>query len=546
MIKPERNAVGRRGKLVLLTLGVLSLLGAAGHTADEPRWPDYFGFLPIEVYKLDNRINGLLIRDFDGDKIEDVIVINNARSRIDLLLSSKNPDGDDVDQAVPKEKEVNEIKGDKRMRLVSVPVNKAIVSLQAGDFDGDGKPDLAYYGEPAGVEILYNKGNGRFGDVKKINTGDAVQSGGTLSVGDLDRDGRDDLALIAANEIVLVYQREKGKLSEPERLPHTLDNPRMVKIVDLDGNGINDLVMLNGSADDPIRVRFAAENGTHGPEERFFVEALRAYAFGQMDQKPGSELLMIENQSGRTRVLTLDTDDDDDAKRGRLSFYPQPPGSEQGRSLDVGDLDGDGKADVVVTDPAKAQFHVYRQSGKLGLGESKTFPSLVGGGPIKLGDLDGDGKAEVYIVSDKEKQLGRSLLVDDRLTFPAPLPTTGDPVALDLADLDGDKTPELLYVTRDKAEGSTRRRLHLACPLAREDRRFRPVPLGSGRQRPLEGDRRRSARPDRPRHQPRWPGRYPCLQRLRPSFAPAGTSRRAPRTRRWRSRPPWPASPRRA
>ena len=64
----------------------------------------------------------------------------------------------------------------------------------------------------------------------------------------------------------------------------------------------------------------------------------------------------------------------------------------------------------MATDPARAQFLVYRQSGKAGLGESKTFPGLVGGGPVKLADLDGDGKAEVYVVSEKEKQLGRSVL----------------------------------------------------------------------------------------------------------------------------------------
>ena len=57
--------------------------------ADESRLGDYFGFLPLEIYKLDTRINGLLLEDLDGDKIDDIVVINNARSRIDMLLSGK-------------------------------------------------------------------------------------------------------------------------------------------------------------------------------------------------------------------------------------------------------------------------------------------------------------------------------------------------------------------------------------------------------------------------------------------------------------------------
>ncbi len=444
----------------------LAFLRGAG-PADDARLADYFGFLPLEVYKLDSRISGLLIRDLDGDKADDIAVINNARSRIDLLLSSKKPGDPDAD-AGEGNKEVNELANDRRMRLVSVPVNKEVVSLQGGDFDGDGKVDLAYYGNPAGLEILYNKGGGKFGDVKKINTGDALEAPGSLSVGDLDHDGRDDLALITKDEILLLFQREKGKLSEIERLPHALGNPRMVKIVDFDGNGVADLAMLDGGVDDPIRVRFGTEKGKHGPEERFFIEPLRAYAFGQVDGKPGSELLTIESQSGRTRVLTLGADDDD-ATRGRLAFYPLPTGGDQGRSLDLGDLDGDGKADVVATDPTRAQFIVYRQSGRSGLGESKTYPGLVGGGPVKLADLDGDGKAEVYVVSEKEKQLGRSVLQDGRLTFPVPLPISGEqPVALSVADLDGDKTPEVLYVTLDHPAGANTADVYTLRALARE------------------------------------------------------------------------------
>src|SRR5262249_1685789 len=54
----------------------------------------------------------------------------------------------------------------------------------------------------------------------------------------------------------------------------------------------------------------------------------------------------------------------------------------------------------------------------------------------------------------QEKQIGRSVLADGRLTFPTPLPISGEPVALDVADLDGDKAPEVLYAVRTKSDGS--------------------------------------------------------------------------------------------
>ena len=255
----------------------------------------------------------------------------------------------------------------------------------------------------------------------------------------------------------------------------------MLRAVDLDGDGGDDLVILDGGTDDPVRVRFSAEGGKLGPEQRFQVEAPKAIAFAPIDSKPGSELLTIESQSGRVRVLTLAEADKDQGKAGRLIFYPLPPGNERGRSLALGDLDGDGKADVVVTDPADAQFLVYRQSGRSGLGTSQSFPGLVGGKTVRLADLDGDGKCETIVLSEQEKQIGLSRFENGRLSFPTPLPISGEPVALDVADLDGDKVPEILYATRTKASGSDI--LRPPRPAPREVGDVPPVPLGARRTR---------------------------------------------------------------
>ncbi len=59
-------------------------------------------------------------------------------------------------------------------------MNKEVVSVDSGDFNGDGKLDLVFYGTPAEVEILFNEGPGRFGSPKKINTGDGGRAGQRL------------------------------------------------------------------------------------------------------------------------------------------------------------------------------------------------------------------------------------------------------------------------------------------------------------------------------------------------------------------------------
>lgn len=451
----------RRTVLIRLFLG-LGVLAAAvpdGRTrADEPakeskpKLADYFGFLPLELYKLEYRIGNLTVADFDGDGIGDVLVANNARSRLDLLLSSKKPEGEA--ESRPFRAEVNDLESDKRMRLVSIPVNKEIVSVGVGDFNGDGKPDIVYYGTPAEIQILHNEGGGKFSEPKKINSGEALESSHALAIGDLNQDGRDDIALISEGELILIHQTSPSKLAEPERIPHTAPNPLMVKIQDIDGDGDDDLVILDGGTDHPIHVRFGSSEKKLGPERSFAIEAPRSIAFGQIDGKPGAEILTVETQSGRGKVYKFEESvDDPDQKWGRLIFFGLPKGSERGRALAVGDLDGDKKKDVVVTEPANAQVWVYRQTGKNGLSAGESFPSLLGAKEVALADLDGDGRDEVYVLSEQEKQIGQSRFEDGRLGFPSPLPIQGEPVAMGLAKLDPRKTPVIVHASRTTAGG---------------------------------------------------------------------------------------------
>ena len=242
-----------------------------------------------------------MLEDLDGDKIRDIAVANNGRSRIDLLLSGKKPA--EAGNGGGRSKEPNEVASDRRMRLVSVPVNKEVVSLTSGDFNGDGKADLAFYGTPAELVVMLNDGKGEFAQSKRLNTGEAVEGSTSLMAADLNRDGRDDLVLLAAKELVLVYQDSKGQLGEPERLPHTAGSPHMMRAVDLDGDGGNDIVILDGDSDDPVRVRFSVEGGKLGPEQRFQVEAPKAIAFANVDGRPGAELLTVEGQSGRPGLI---------------------------------------------------------------------------------------------------------------------------------------------------------------------------------------------------------------------------------------------------
>ncbi len=433
---------------------VLATLPTATLAQEPTKLADYFGFLPLEIYKVERRISNLQIADFDGDGVGDLVVANNARSRIDLLLSTDGPSADDGAFGFGP----NRIVSSSRLRRQFVTVNKEIVSLKSGDFDNDGLIDLAFYGTPAELTILYNQGEARFGRPRRIATGTAIESSSTLAVGDLNRDGRDDLAMMTSDELLTMVQRSDGTMSPPKRLPHTASRPGVLQLFDLDGDGGDDLVLLSGD-DDPIRVRYSRENGTLGPEERFGVEQSRAIAYGEFNNEQGAEVLTIEVKSGRANVFTLSEGQSGEEEQNRLVVYPMPPGNSRDRAMAVGDLDGDGRNDVLMTDPANAQiFTVISDDEGLGLGTLLTSPGLVDGSVIASGDLEGDGTDEVVVLSEQERMIGLSRFQNGRLSFPNALPIAGDlPIGLTIADLDTDNDDEVLYLTRDENEGNSNR-----------------------------------------------------------------------------------------
>src|SRR5436305_11962 len=74
-----------------LFLGLLAafLLNAATSGASESseQEPNRFGFTGPEIFPIDNAIGQLKAADLDGDGLIDLVVVNNARSKINLLYN---------------------------------------------------------------------------------------------------------------------------------------------------------------------------------------------------------------------------------------------------------------------------------------------------------------------------------------------------------------------------------------------------------------------------------------------------------------------------
>ena len=178
----------------------------------------------------------------------------------------------------------------------------------------------------------------------------------------------------------------------------------------------------------------------------------------------------------------------------------------------AGDIDGDGLVDVVVTDPSAAQLLVFRQHKRQGLDSGTTYPALVGSTQVRIAQV-GKGPASVIVLSPREKTMGVAKFEDGRLTFPTSMPLPIEPLAFEVTDLDGDNTPEVLYLgeERDKDRSDE----YQLAALKWTEKGWEDLEPGQ-RQNDQDGPEQRARTPQTPRRQPGRPARFSRVLRRRP------------------------------
>ena len=149
-----------------------------------------FGFTGPEIFPIDPQISQLHVADLDGDGLNDIIVVNNARSRINLLYNQTGKTNLAPKVDPTGKLDLNDLPPDARFRVESIASEKRILSLVVADLNGDGRPDLAYYGEPKELIVLYNQGTNGWSAPKRWAIDDGQLSPNSLCSGDLNGNGR--------------------------------------------------------------------------------------------------------------------------------------------------------------------------------------------------------------------------------------------------------------------------------------------------------------------------------------------------------------------
>jgi len=409
-----------------------------------------------EVMKLDWNVRALQASDLNRDGLNDLVVANNDRSTVDILYQLKPGSPNDT---VPKSVNINRwepVVEDAHFRKISVTTGVTVYDLVVGDLNGDGRPDLAYTGEPQALTIRYQQADGTWTEKKIPEAPAPIQFVGSMKIADLNADGRNDLVVLGQKELAIYYQDKNGELAAPERYALPDDGCYGLEICDVDGDGKADLVYLCANTRDALRVRLQTSDHQFGPELAYTIKPTRCtlQVFSQATPKHGAVFADAQDQTGQLETFTLERAASVQASPSlRPRVFSPRPGSKTASSYTIADFNGDGLDDIAVSDPDGAQVYVYLRQRDGGFSNSQRYPVFSDARSIASGTWGEGNRAALFVASPKEQALGVAVFNSEgRLGYPQPLPMTGRPLAIAAGNLAGDGQSRLVVLREEKGK----------------------------------------------------------------------------------------------
>ena len=284
----------------------------------------------------------------------------------------------------------------------------------SGDFNGDGKPDLAIMSsETNSVYILLGNGDGTF----TAATGSPIFGVGTtpcnfndqpsncsMAVGDFDHNGTADLAVTSGgdNTVIILLGHGDGTFTPANGSPISVGTfPEAVRIGDFNSDGLLDLAVANAK-DDTVSILLGNGDGT-------------------FTQASGSPISV-----------------------GKFPFF-----------LAVADFDGNGTADVAATNQGDNTVSILLGNGDGTFTQASGSPVPSGNynpGPVVAADFNGDGVVDLAVANftaDFPSTVGNVVILlgngKGGFTQPGPAVAVGlDPFAMVAMDFNQDGKTDLV------------------------------------------------------------------------------------------------------
>jgi len=400
--------------VVCLAFALFAFVGGGLGYAQSPKPTCDVGVLPSSI----------VAGEFNKDAIPDLAVANHSSNSVTILFSG----GTDCTIQFPK------VGATLQFGILSIPVEEGPTSLAVGDFEGDGCQDLAVAQEMShNIAVILSPLNTcKPRDVRYIDIHDSTidrEAEGSIfvAVGDFDRDGHQDIVVVdqISDDIYILQGDNKGNFPDIERFPRDPkkvvgNRPNSVSVSDLDGDGIQDLVVSN-ELDDSIRV--LKGTGKPGSKFEFCGEPIKvglgpsyviqSFGWGWLGlifpqllspivpdfNRDGLPDLVVVNKGSHDISILLGHGDGKDCtfqKQVRLKTHGSSP-----TAVILSDFDRDGDQDIAVTNSSTDDVSVFWGDGRGGFTLNRKYPVGPDPSSIAVADFNRDGCWDLAVANKK-------------------------------------------------------------------------------------------------------------------------------------------------
>ena len=336
------------------------------------------------------------------------------------------------------------------------------------DFNKDGKNDfvVAVQGTNPKLALFQNDGTGAFGTPTLLDIGQTPRN---VTAGNLDGDGQPDVIVAnlgagtAAGSVSVFLSKAGGGFNAATTVTLTdtkVVKPRAATLADMNNDTKLDLLVADES-NGKVYIAFGNGNGTFDTANAkgFALAGTTpqgyALAVGLFDNDTMLDVAVVDGVSNRSVISVLLNDGTGGLKTATSFTVGTNP-----RGVVSGDFDGDGKADLAVTNLTSNTITILKGNGAGSF--STAISPGTGNGPrgVALADMNCDGKPDLVVaLSDANaagvmlnQSTGAGNFAFKTQSFSAG--TSSAPELLSVGDTDGDGRPDIIVgKTGSKAVG---------------------------------------------------------------------------------------------
>ena len=310
--------------------------------------------------------------DFNGDGRPDVATINGTSSNVSVFL--RQAAGRFAQEAGSP---------------VSVGPGSGPSGAAVGDYNGDGLADLAVSTFVAGnVSVLLRQPGGGFA----LEAGAAIPLGAgihAVATGDFNSDGRLDLAVTTAGSqvVLLVRNSQNTGFSQQTQFP-TGTTPVAIAVGDYNGDGLADLAIANRGSDSAT-ILLRVPGGTFGSEAAVPVgDDPIGIVAADFDRNGRADLAVTNATPGTVSTFLRGPSNDGFTAEPPITVSASPVG------IDAADFDRDGRPDLAVAANAGA-VEILRRNAGSGFTRDQSIPLAGAVNDVAAADFDGDSRPDL-------------------------------------------------------------------------------------------------------------------------------------------------------